>query len=187
MRKFLRHYAHLSPLFRPLEQTPISRYHGQSNLKMPKTAITDTLPLPNHPSSSTTIPQLGFGTYLSHPDQALASCLSALKSGYRHIDTAQYYANEEEVGQAVKKSGLARNSVYLTTKILAPEDSVHENYENCVESVRKLDGKDGYVDLFLIHSPSPGKSKELWMALERLYAEGKARSIGVSNFVMAIP
>ncbi|KAI1768187.1 NADP-dependent oxidoreductase domain-containing protein [Hypoxylon sp. FL1150] len=148
---------------------------------MAKKAITDTFAL----SNSVKIPQLGFGVYKSPTNVCVQSCLTALNSGYRHIDTAQFYGNEAEVGQAVKQSGLPRKDVFLTTKILTAAGSVDASYQQCVESVRKLDPRDdGYVDLFLIHSSTVGgeKRKEMWQALERLYEEGKAKSIGVSNF-----
>ncbi|KAK7976959.1 hypothetical protein PG996_003025 [Apiospora saccharicola] len=161
---------------------------------MSKRSITDTLRL----TSARPIPQLGFGVYKSPPDLCIQSVLTALRYGYRHIDTAQYYANEAEVGQAVQMTELVkREDVFLTTKILTPEDTLEGNYEKCLESVRKLsptgdfsdeDGKEkdgGYVDLFLIHSPNCGGAegrKILWQALERLHREGKAKSIGVSNF-----
>ncbi|KAM0228653.1 hypothetical protein ACHAP5_011885 [Fusarium lateritium] len=141
---------------------------------------TDTLPLAN----SVEIPQLGFGVYLSPPEVCVNSCLTALEAEYRHIDTAQYYGNEAEVGQAVQKSSVDRKDVFLTTKVLEAAGSVDLTYAKCVESIKKLDPESGYVDLFLIHSPNPGaaKRKEMWQALERLYEEGKAKSIGVSNF-----
>lgn len=148
---------------------------------MAKRTITDTFAL----SNSVKIPQLGFGVYKSPTNVCVQSCLTALKSGYRHIDTAQFYGNEAEVGQAVKQSGLPRKDVFLTTKILTAAGSVDQSYQQCVESVRKLDPRDdGYVDLFLIHTATPGSEqrKEMWQALERLYEEGKAKSIGVSNF-----
>ncbi|WZH49663.1 Alcohol dehydrogenase [Fusarium acuminatum] len=140
----------------------------------------DTLPLAN----SVQIPQLGFGVYLSPPEVCVNSCLTALEAGYRHIDTAQYYGNEAEVGQAVQKSNVDRNDVFLTTKVLEAAGSVDLTYAKCVESIKKLDPESGHVDLFLIHSPNSGavKRKEMWQALERLYEEGKAKSIGVSNF-----
>ena len=142
--------------------------------------ITDILSLPHDTGS---IPQLGFGVYKSPRDVATQSCLTALEAGYRHIDTAQLYANEEEVGEALKQSRLARKDVFITTKILDPAGSVDKNYDKCVESIQKLD-KDGYVDLFLVHNPKCGSEnvKEMWLALERLHEEGKAKSIGVSNF-----
>ncbi|MCJ1417413.1 hypothetical protein MMC32_003757 [Xylographa parallela] len=147
-----------------------------------KLALTDVLPLPN---SAVRIPRLGFGVYLSPAAVCVASCLHALAHGYRHIDTAQYYQNETEVGEALRQSGLPRGDVFLTTKILAAAGSPEKTYQRCVDSVAKLDPREGgFVDLFLIHSPSGGRRgrQEMWGALERLLAEGKARSIGVSNY-----
>ena len=147
-----------------------------------KLAITDLLPLPK---SSVRIPRLGFGIYLSPSSTCVASCLHALKNGYRHIDSAQYYRNETEMGEAVRQSGLKRSEVFLTTKILAAAGSVEKSYQKCLNSVNQIDpGDQGYVDLFLIHSPSSGreKRKEMWAALERLLEEGRVKSIGVSNY-----
>jgi diketogulonate reductase-like aldo/keto reductase len=147
---------------------------------MASRSLTDTLALSNSIKS----PQLGFGVYQSPTDVCIQSCLTALKSGYRHIDTAQYYGNEKEVGKAVQQSEIARKDVYLTTKILTAAGSVDESYRSCVDSVKKLDPDTEYADLFLIHSPNSGKDqvKEMWQALEKLHSEGKAKSIGVSNF-----
>ena len=144
-------------------------------------SITDVLPLPNAP---VTIPRLGFGVYRSPTDQTVTSCLNAIRAGYRHIDTAQFYGNEKEVGDVVRTCGLDRKELFTATKILAPAGSEEATYEKLLESVRKIGGEGGYVDLFLIHSASSGKAgrKELWLALERLLAEGKTRSIGVSNY-----
>ena len=146
-------------------------------------SITDALPIPNS-TTSTRVPQLGFGTYLSPPELILRSCLTALQAGYRHIDTAQYYQNEAEVGEAIRQSGLERGDVFVTTKVLAPGDTPDATYAACLESVEKIGGSGGYVDCFLIHSPNVGeaKRKEMWLALERLYREGRARAIGTSNF-----
>ncbi|KUJ13044.1 putative aldo-keto reductase [Mollisia scopiformis] len=144
-------------------------------------SIADVLPLPN---SSVSIPQLGFGVYQSPSKVCVNSCLTALKAGYRHIDSAQYYANEKEVGEAVRNSGLKRSEVFLTTKILVPGGSVENSYKQCLDSIHKIGGEDGYVDLFLIHSSKSGSKsrKEMWQALERLLEEGKVKSIGVSNW-----
>ncbi|PWY75156.1 aldo-keto reductase [Aspergillus heteromorphus CBS 117.55] len=146
-----------------------------------KYTFTDLLSLPN---STVKIPRLGFGVYRSPATQCVKSCLSAFETGYRHIDTAQFYANETEVGDAIRSSGLPRSEIFVTTKILSPAGSPEATYERLVASVDKIGGKDGYVDLFLIHSSKSGSSgrKELWQALERLLEEGRTKSIGVSNF-----
>lgn len=141
---------------------------------------TTTLLLPN---SSTKIPALGFGVYLSHGDTCLKSCATALESGYRHIDTAQYYANESQVGQAIHSSSIPRKEVFLTTKILTPCAGPEETYKSVRESVEKLD-EGGYVDLFLIHNATVGAEnvKTMWQAMEKLQKEGRSKAIGVSNF-----
>ena len=146
-----------------------------------KLAITDLLPLPN---SSVKIPRLGFGIYQSPPNVCIKSCLTALNAGYRHIDSAQFYRNESEMGEAARQSGIPRNEIFLTTKILSAGGSPEKTYQKCLDSVQKVDGEKGYVDLFLLHSPSGGSAavKEMYQALEKLESEGKVKSIGVSNF-----
>ncbi|KAH6682347.1 NADP-dependent oxidoreductase domain-containing protein [Plectosphaerella plurivora] len=149
---------------------------------MSSKSINDTLPLPGG-----AIPQLGFGVYKSPRDVCVRSCHAALDAGYRHFDTAQFYANEAEVGEAIRSapSSVSRADVFLTTKILSPAGSVDASYASCLESVKKLDpSPEGYADLFLVHSPNRGADarREMWLALERLHAEGRARAIGVSNF-----
>lgn len=147
-----------------------------------KLSINDTLPLLN---SSNRIPQLGFGLYRSEPEVAEASSSAALDVGYRHLDSAQFYANEAQAGAAWTKAGLKREDVYLTTKILSSAGSVEKSLQKCRESVKKMDPREGgYVDLFLIHSPNAGAAvrKEFWLALEQLKKEGLTKEIGVSNF-----
>ncbi len=147
-----------------------------------KLTLTSTIPILN---STHAMPRLGFGIYRSDPSVCVASCLTALRAGYRHIDSAQFYRNESEMGEAVRQSGIPRSDVFLTTKILSAGGSVEKSYQKCVESVKTIDpSENGYVDLFLIHSPNSGarNRKEMWQALERMVDEGKARSIGVSNF-----
>ena len=147
-----------------------------------KLTLQSALPLPN---SQNTIPRLGFGIYLSPRSVCIASCTTALKAGYRHIDSAQFYKNESEMGIAARESGIARSDLFLTTKILTAAGSPEKTYEKCRKSVQTIaGGDDGYVDLFLIHTSSGGPSarKEMWQALEKLESEGLAKSIGVSNF-----
>jgi diketogulonate reductase-like aldo/keto reductase len=146
---------------------------------MSKFTLQDAIPIPTHPPLK--IPRLGFGVYRSPPSQCVSSVLSALSTGYRHIDTAQFYGNEEQVGEAVRRSGLPRSDVFVTTKILKAQGSVEKTLEKLRGSVRRIGL--GWVDLFLIHTPSGGREsrREMWEALERLKSEGGAKSIGVSN------
>lgn len=131
-----------------------------------------------------TIPQLGFGTHLVAREQSAETVLSALELGYRHIDTAEMYQNEQGVGEAFRRSGLDRDDVFITTKLSnaahRPDDARHA----FDESLRAL-GLE-YVDLFLIHWPLPtlydGDYVSTWQVLEELQRDGRARSIGVSNF-----
>ncbi|KAJ5280170.1 aldo-keto reductase [Penicillium angulare] len=143
--------------------------------------INDRIPLPN---SADRIPRLGFGVYRSPPDQCVKSVHKALDVGYRHIDTAQLYGNEAEVGEALRTANVSREEVFVTSKILVPAGSPEATYEKLVESVEKVGGPGGYVDLFLIHSSKSGSAgrKHLWQALEKLREAGKTKSIGVSNF-----
>jgi diketogulonate reductase-like aldo/keto reductase len=126
------------------------------------------------------MPQLGLGVWQT---RAGASCeaavLAALQTGYRHIDTAAMYGNEESVGAAVRRSGIPREQIFVTTKLW---NSDHGNPERALEtSLRKL--KFDYVDLYLIHYPVRQR-RQSWRALEALRAKGKVRSIGVSNFTI---
>ena len=143
--------------------------------------ITDLIPLSN---SKERIPRLGFGVYRSPRNQCVQSCLKALDAGYRHIDTAQFYGNEKEVGEALRTCGLPREQIFVTTKILSPGSVAVMTYDKLLQSVEEIGGRGGYVDLFLIHSPKSGPAgrKDLWQALERLREEGRTKSIGVSNY-----
>ncbi|KAK4499864.1 hypothetical protein PRZ48_008050 [Zasmidium cellare] len=129
------------------------------------------------------LPILGFGVWDSPKHLTVQSCQEALKVGYRHIDTAQVYGNEAEVGEAVRKSGLSRKDVFITSKAVTPADDDATTYQKILDSVKKIDGDDGYLDLFLIHNVTSGAKgvKLLWQAMEKLHEEGKIKSIGVSN------
>lgn len=128
------------------------------------------------------IPQLGLGVWRTPDDQASDVVSLALRTGYRHIDTASVYQNEEGVGQGMVGSGIAREDIFLTTKVWNDDQGFDETLRAMDASLKRL-GTD-YVDLYLIHWPSAyrGKYVETWKALIRLREEGKARSIGVSNF-----
>lgn len=133
-------------------------------------------------NNGTSIPQLGFGVFQIPPDDTRQAVLTALESGYRHIDTAEMYGNEKEVGHAVRESGLARGDVFVTSKL---NNGYHAHDAALTAFERSLDDLGfGYLDLFLIHWPLPGIGDftETWHALEEIYASGRAKAIGVSNF-----
>jgi 2,5-diketo-D-gluconate reductase A len=128
------------------------------------------------------IPQFGFGVFQIPPDETADAVRTALDAGYRHIDTAQMYRNEEGVAEGIKRSGVARDDIFITTKLNNDRHGHDSAIEALDESLRKL-GTD-HVDLFLIHWPQAKLKKfvETWKAFEKLAADGRARSIGVSNF-----
>lgn len=126
------------------------------------------------------IPQLGMGTYMIDDGrQCREAVLMALKNGYRHIDTAQIYRNEAAVGDALAESGIAREDVFITTKLWVSNYSYDKARASVDSSLRKL--KTDYIDLMLIHRPY-GKYMPGWRALEDAVEAGKIRSIGISNF-----
>ena len=126
------------------------------------------------------IPRFGLGVWLISSGKSCESAVrAALDAGYRHIDTAAFYGNEESVGKAIRDSGIAREEIYVTTKLW---NSDHGDPEQALErSLGKL--KMDYVDLYLIHYPVPERLRS-WRVLESLRASGKTRSIGVSNFTI---
>ena len=130
------------------------------------------------------IPQFGFGVFLVPPAETTAAVSSALDAGYRHIDTAEMYRNEAEVGAAIRKSGLDRADLFVTTKLNNGDHRPDDARVAFDKSLTAL-GFD-YVDLFLIHWPLParygGDFVSTWQTLEEFYRDGRARSIGVSNF-----
>ncbi|MEU8300908.1 aldo/keto reductase [Micromonospora sp. NPDC048909] len=134
-----------------------------------------------------TIPQLGFGVFQIEPRDTAAAVGRALEIGYRHIDTAQMYGNEAEVGQAIRGSGLDRGEVFVTSKLsnaFHRPDDARKAFESTLSTL-KMD----YIDLFLIHWPLPtlydGDFVSTWQTLEEFQRDGRARSIGVSNFQAA--
>ncbi|GAA3597637.1 aldo/keto reductase [Kribbella ginsengisoli] len=128
------------------------------------------------------MPQLGFGVFQVPDDETTAAVTTALEAGYRSIDTATAYRNEAAVGKALAVSGIAREELFITTK-LWNADQGYEQTLSAFERSRKLLGLD-YLDLYLIHWPAPelGKYADSWRALEKLAADGVVRAIGVSNF-----
>lgn len=125
------------------------------------------------------MPILGFGVYQIPKEDTKQAVLEALKVGYRHIDTAQSYFNEEEVGEAIAESGIPREEIFLTTKTWIDNYGYEKAKASIDESLRKL--KTDYVDLFLLHQPF-SDYYGAYRALEDAYREGKVRAIGVSNF-----
>ncbi|WP_330629580.1 MULTISPECIES: aldo/keto reductase [Thioclava] len=152
--------------------------------------MTETLTLPN----GVAIPKLGLGTWMIENAEAAAAVQAALELGYRHIDTAQAYANEAGVGKGVRDSGIARDEVFVTTKLAAEIKSYPDAVKAIDGSLQTL-GLD-YIDLMIIHSPKPWAAFHeadpysegnlaAWRALEEAYEAGKLRAIGVSNFQQA--
>lgn len=130
-------------------------------------------------SNGVKMPQLGYGVYQVSKEECERCVSDALKAGYRLIDTAQSYFNEEEVGNAIVKSGIDREEIFLTTKVWIEHYGYEETKASVLESMRKL--QVDYLDLCLLHQPF-GDAYGAYRALEDLYEEGKLRAIGISNF-----
>lgn len=148
-------------------------------------------------ANGVTIPKLALGTWLIPDEEAPAAVKAAIEAGYRHIDTAQAYENERGVGEGIRKgireAGLPREQIFLTTKVAAENKSYEKAAASIDESLKKLDC--GPADLIIIHCPQPwaefrgpkryfAENKEVWRALEDAYEAGKAKAIGVSNFLI---
>lgn len=141
-------------------------------------------------SNGVHIPKLGLGTWFIDDNKAPAAIRAATGMGYRHIDTAQAYGNERGVGQGVRESGIAREDLFVTTKLAAEVKTYKDAVRSIDGSLSNL-GLD-YIDLMLIHSPQPWSdfrggayaegNREAWRALEDAYKEGKLRALGISNF-----
>jgi len=131
------------------------------------------------------MPQLGFGVFLVPADEVVAPVRAALDAGYRLIDTATLYGNEEGVGRAITESGLPRDEIFVTTKVWNSDQGYDRTLRAFDHSIKLL-GLD-VIDLYLIHWPTPARDLyvDTWRALERLYADGRTRAIGVSNFTSA--
>lgn len=140
-------------------------------------------------SNGVKIPVIGFGTWnIQNDDHAVSLILKAIQDGYRHIDTAEAYGNEESVGKAIKKSNVKREELFITTKLWNTEHGYDKTMAAFEQSMKKLQLQ--YLDLFLIHWPNPIAFRDhwqdanagTWKAFEELYREGRIRSIGLSNF-----
>jgi 2,5-diketo-D-gluconate reductase A len=139
--------------------------------------------IPTYPmNDGRTIPAIGFGTYNLRGEDGIASIVSALQAGYRLLDTALNYNNEVEVGEAIRRSGINRDEIMVTTKL----PGRHHGFDETLASLEESRGHLGldYVDLYLIHWPLPriGKYVDTWRAMIQLREQGLVRSIGVSNF-----
>jgi methylglyoxal/glyoxal reductase len=129
------------------------------------------------------IPILGLGVYQTPPGRVTQNAVKfALSIGYRHVDTARIYGNEADVGEAVRKSGVPREQLFVTTKLWNVDQGYDSALRACEASLKRL-GFD-YLDLYLIHFPVPETRKESWKAMKTLLEEGKCRAVGVSNFTI---
>jgi len=133
--------------------------------------------------SGATIPQVGLGVWQSPSGKTTRDAVvAAIQFGYRHVDTARIYGNEADVGAGVKASGVPREQIFVTTKLWNDDQGYDRALRAFDASVKRM-GLD-YVDLYLLHWPVAGKRLDSWRALERLFEEKRARSIGVSNFLV---
>ena len=135
-------------------------------------------------SNGLEIPVLGYGVYQTSPAETIEAVGVALKTGYRHIDTAAAYGNEREVGEAIRRSGLARDQIFVETKVWITD----YGYDTTLHAFDKATGKLGIdqIDLLILHQALPNEFEltiDAYKALEKLYADGKVRAIGVSNFM----
>lgn len=136
-------------------------------------------------SDGRAIPQIGFGTAAigeMHQDDGFVkeTILKAIDAGYRHIDTAAFYGNERSVGKAIAESGMARDQFFITTKVWDTQQGYQPTLRAMEQSLERL--QMDYADLYLVHWPYPEKTRPTWQAMEKLHAEGLAKSLGLSNF-----
>ncbi|MDR0440871.1 MAG: aldo/keto reductase, partial [Candidatus Accumulibacter sp.] len=147
--------------------------------------LSDTFPLPN----GVNIPCVGFGTFDAGDGETVAAAVkAAITAGYRHIDAAARYGNEADVGRGIRESGIAREALFVTSKLANPMHGYDETHAACRKTLADLGLS--YLDLYLIHWPNPIKFRDdwarsnakTWRAFEELHADGKIRALGVSNF-----
>lgn len=140
-------------------------------------------------SNGVKLPKVAFGTWLATKEKGAQNIIDALDNGYRYIDTAAYYENEDEIGEAIEKTGINRSELFIASKVWRTDLGYESTKKSFHESLGRL--KTDYLDLFLIHWPradmtSPDwkvKIQDTWRAMEELYNEGRIRSIGLSNFM----
>ena len=147
--------------------------------------VMNRIPLNDIPASITlntgvSMPMLGLGVYDMHGREAEQALLDALEIGYRLIDTAEMYHNEEEIGRAINRSAVPRSEIFLTTKLNNTEHGFEKALKAFDKSLKAL--QQDYIDLYLIHWPVKKGRKDSWAALEKLYGEGRVRAIGVANY-----
>lgn len=141
------------------------------------TSLQDTVTLHN----GINMPRFGLGVYKAeNGSEVIHAVKDSIKAGYRLIDTASFYDNEEGVGEGIKQSQIAREEIFVTTKVWNTDQGYESTLAAFDKSLKKMDLE--YIDLYLVHWPVPGKYKETWKALEKLYKDGKVKAIGVSNF-----
>lgn len=131
-------------------------------------------------SNGVTMPMIGLGVYDMYGQEAERAVLDALEIGYRLIDTAEMYRNEQEIGNAVRAGNIPRAEIFITTKVANPSQGYDSTLKAFDESLRKL--QVDYVDLYLVHWPIKQTRKDTWEALERIYQDKRARAIGVANY-----
>lgn len=139
-------------------------------------------------SNGIELPMLGFGTYLATENDGKDNIVRALNAGYRYIDTAAFYFNESEIGEAIKLCNIQREDLFLASKVWVSEFGYDKTVKSCEESMHKLG--TNYLDLYLIHWPKGNQKDEweellaeTWKAMEQLYRDGKVKAIGVCNFL----
>lgn len=158
--------------------------HGHSGKHQEMTSNQKILEVPSlELNDGNEIPQLGFGVFQVDPEKTTEAVLQALRTGYRLIDTAAIYGNEAEVADAIARSGLERSEVFITTKVWNDDQGRERTMRAFGRSLDRL--SSDWVDLYLIHWPAPAQDRyvETWQTMCRLREEGRARSIGVSNFL----
>ena len=136
-------------------------------------------------NNSVAMPAIGLGVFQSPPEETAAAVEAALKTGYRHIDTAAAYLNERQVGEGIRRSGVERSEVFIETKVWVSDYGYDKTLHAFEKASRKL-GVDQLLDLLILHQPAPDRfdsTVEAYQALERLLVDGNVRAIGVSNFM----